>query len=530
MDIDLDPDPGDPVIMDWNQDYNKVTTETERNLLQKVTENREFRPLLQRENVKPDDRSRKLFNKPNEIWNFDRKDALTGKFVRIKSIIDGELEKINPIVMDKWLKQVVPNHSDCRRTREGELILLSNVDRQTTRFVKMNRIQTEPNKHVELKIELIDSMNRSKGTIFGSDLLRIPEDGPDGLKKCFEDQGIVEYVALPTRTKDGQQGLNGLYVLTFDQRQPPDDVKVGYMKYTVKPWIPSPLKCQKCLKFGHTKNRCSDPKDLCRGCVKTKHDGQCAETKCYHCESPKEEHQTFSNLCPVMKKEKRICQLKTEMSISFAKARDLVEKENNMNFAAALRVGGQINEQEIQSIENQSSAAQKTLEELQQKVKKLQEQQRLIQLYKEKAESLAAQNLELTQKLGLDISQFEQYDSQIDDEQCSSASVYNERQLRSKTTTPGPKKPQPFTSTPIIQKRNAEENKLKNDKKPKNSDITSPSMQIPKKLTADMITRFDVDSMKQLNQFRANHPNSETYFIRGQDGRFTFVAPVFQTK
>jgi hypothetical protein len=527
MDVDLDPDPGDPFDMNWDQNQSQKVSETE--LQKKVTERRELRSTLQRESTKMDTRPKKTFRKVNDIWNLERKEAPTGKFVRIKSYKEGELEKINPIVMERWLKQHVPGHSDCRRTRDGELILLSNDDKQTERFVKVNRIQTEPSKFVELKIELIDSMNRSKGTIFGSDILRIPEDGPDGLKTCFSDQGIVEHVALPTRNKDGKLGLNGLYVLTFDRRQPLEEVKIGYMRYTVKPWVPSPLKCQHCLEFGHTKNRCSSEDDLCRGCNETKHEGDCRITKCHHCPPPKDQHPSFSQVCPVMKKEKRICQLKTDMNISFVKAREMVEKENQMNFSAALRAGNQLNEQELQNIDQQSLEAEKTLEQLQLKIKKLQEQQRLILLYQEKVETLEAQNLELTQTMAIDDSQYDELGSQLEDDLNSTEPVYGERQLRSKST-PIQKKSQLTPSTTIIQKRNAEETKTKTDKKPKNYDLSSPSMQVPKKLTAEVISRFDTETMKQLNQFKAKNPSVDPYFVRGQDGRFNFGAPVFQTK
>jgi hypothetical protein len=531
MDVHLDPDPGDPPDMDWNWTATPLVTEIENDLQKKVTENREFRSSLQRDLVKKDSRPKRGFRKTNDVWNFERKDTPTGKFVRIKSIVEGDLEKINPIVMEKWLNQNVSNYSDCRRTRDGELIILSNDDKQTERFLKMNRIQTEPTKFVELKIELIDSMNRSKGTIFGSDILRIPEDGPDGLKKCFSDQGIVEHAALPTRNKDGKLGPNGLYVLTFDQRQPLEEVKIGYMRYTVKPWIPSPLKCQHCLEFGHTKNRCSREDDLCRGCNETKHEGECHVTKCHHCQLPKDQHQTFSQQCPVMQKEKKICQMKTELNISFVKARELVEKENEMNFAAALRAGNLMNEKELQDIDRQSMEAEKTLEHLQLKVKKLQEQQRMILLFKEKAEQLEAENLELTQSMGIDESQFEQFEMQIENEQNSAGPAYRERQLRSRTSTLSHlKKPysQPTTSTPTIQKRTADEVKIKMDKKPKNFDSNSPSMQVPKKLTAEVIARFDVETMRQLDQFKSKNPNVDPYFVRSQDGRISFGISVLK--
>jgi len=531
MDEPLDPDPGDPLTMEWNWTATPHVTEIESDLLKKVEENRELRSKLQREPVRKENRSKKTFKKVNDVWNFERKGELTGKFIRIKSITEGELEQINPIVMEKWLNQHVSQHSDCRRTRDGDLVLLSKDENQTNRFLKMSQIQTEPNKFIELKIELIDSMNRSKGTIFGSDILRIPEEGIDGLKKCFSDQGIVEYAPLPTKNKDGILAQNGLFVLTFDRRQPLEEVKIGYMRYTVKPWIPSPLKCQNCLEFGHTKNRCRQQADLCRGCNETKHEGDCQTVKCHHCQPPKDQHQTFSQLCPVMKKEKKICEMKTKLDISFAEARNIVEKENEMNFSKALRTGTQMNEEQLKGVEQKSSEAEKTLEKLKLEMEKLEKQQRLIIQYKEKIELLKVQNLELTQSMGIDENQLEQFEIPIEEEHSSTSSIMNTRQLRSRTPTQRKSMSQPITSTPtVIQKRNAEDSKKIMDKKPKSSDPSSPSMQIPKKLTAEQIAKFDAETTKQLNQFKAKYPNADPYYIRGQDGKFNFGSPVFQTK
>jgi hypothetical protein len=518
-------DPGGTSGMQW--DWTAPSSQIESDLQRKVADNQQFRSSLQGERGKKDSHQRRNFRKPNEVWNFERSDVLTGKFVRIKSCIDGELEKINPIVMEKWLENNVPDFSNCRRTKDGELILLTKNEKQTEKFLKMTRIQTEPNKFVDLKIELIDSMNRSKGTVFGSDILRIPDEGEFGLKQCFLKQGIVEYVSLPSKNKDGIFGHHGLYVLTFDQRQPMEEVKVGFLRYTVKPWIPSPLKCQHCLEFGHTKNRCKNQDDLCRGCNKTKHEGECTTAKCHHCLPPKDQHQTFSPVCPVMKKEKKICEIKTNRNISFAQARALVEKESEMNFAAALRTGNEMNEQKLEDLNKQSSEAEKVLDQLQQKVKKLQEQQKMIILYKQKISKLEAENSAMSQEAGLDENQLLELSS--DDEEELPVASYLDRQLRNRSSqSVAPAKPTVPAVQSTVQKRNAEVTKIKSDKKPKNSDLNSPSMQVPKKLTAEIIAKFDVETMKQYNYFKTKNPSVDPYYVRGQDGGISIGAPVFQ--
>ena len=54
-------------------------------------------------------------------------------------------------------------------------------------------------------------------------------------------------VRIPTNT----------IVLTFDCPKPPTSLRAGYLTVPVRPYIPFPLRCLKCHKFGHGKDKSS---------------------------------------------------------------------------------------------------------------------------------------------------------------------------------------------------------------------------------------------------------------------------------
>ena len=70
----------------------------------------------------------------------------------------------------------------------------------------------------------------------------------------------------------------------------------GYLKVKVALFVPNPMRCFNCKKFGHTSQRCKVAAK-CTGCGKDKHDGQCEGPKlCSNCNGP---HASSAKDCPV---------------------------------------------------------------------------------------------------------------------------------------------------------------------------------------------------------------------------------------
>ena len=67
--------------------------------------------------------------------------------------------------------------------------------------------------------------------------------------------------------KNGETINTNTYILNFDTPKTPTEINIGYMKIKVDTYIPNPLRCFKCQKFGHHQDRCTRP-PACGKCGK----------------------------------------------------------------------------------------------------------------------------------------------------------------------------------------------------------------------------------------------------------------------
>ena len=127
--------------------------------------------------------------------------------------------------------------------------------------------------------------------------------------------GVVE-VHRVTRKRDTEKVPTNTLFLTFSTPDLPKEIMVGYLKVKVALFVPNPMHCFNCNKFGHTSQRCKVAVK-CPGCVKDKHEGTklCSNCSCHHASLAKD--------CPVWQKEKEIQRVRIEKHRSFPEARRL---------------------------------------------------------------------------------------------------------------------------------------------------------------------------------------------------------------
>ena len=99
-------------------------------------------------------------------------------------------------------------------------------------------------------------------------------------------------------------------------------MKIGYCLERVEQYVPAPLRCFKCQKFGHRREACrgrqiyskcgeKDPDHAEKECLK--------ETRCANCQN---HHPAYPRTCPVHQKE--IIEVKHKRNVSFLEARRIV--------------------------------------------------------------------------------------------------------------------------------------------------------------------------------------------------------------
>ncbi|GBN71255.1 hypothetical protein AVEN_229703-1 [Araneus ventricosus] len=138
---------------------------------------------------------------------------------------------------------------------------------------------------------------------------------------------------LPSAFRCFRPSLDGKSVTLQDL-----SVTAGYIKLTVRPYIPNPLRCFKCQRFGHSKAFCRGT-FTCARCAEAGHDSSdCkASEKCANC---KGSHTSFSRLCSAWKFEKEVIAEKVKKDISFLEARKIVKSRTpapGTSYAGAAR-------------------------------------------------------------------------------------------------------------------------------------------------------------------------------------------------
>ena len=95
---------------------------------------------------------------------------------------------------------------------------------------------------------------------------------------------------------DGKEIKLNTYLLTFNSTTPPETIYVGPYRQKVSLYVPNPLRCYKCQKFGHGEKQCRGKK-ICPNCSEEGHAvGECHGTViCANCKCP---HMSSSKDCP----------------------------------------------------------------------------------------------------------------------------------------------------------------------------------------------------------------------------------------
>ena len=172
------------------------------------------------------------------------------------------------------------------------------------------------------------SLNTCRGVIRCREL-RDCEDSD--VLAALGNQGVSEVKHIMTKKNDKLEPTN-TFILTFKSPTPPKSVKVAYMNVNVELYIPNPLRCYKCQKFGHGKNSCNRATVCCKCGQEGHEDTHC--TNPVHCANCSGNHAAFSKDCPIWSKQRDITQIKFEKNISFYEARQIVEKRAHNNSAA----------------------------------------------------------------------------------------------------------------------------------------------------------------------------------------------------
>ena len=231
-------------------------------------------------------------------------------FLVVKCVEEGKtFNKVSPFYIDKSLKAVAGEpRSVTKLHRTGELLVEAATKSHSEGLQKCKRL-------CELQVEVTPhkSLNTSRGVISSRDLLECSE------KEIVEGIDGVIHARRIIRRRDGDEVKTPTIILTFGTRTPPENVKAGYLRIPVRPYIPNPMRCFKCQEFGHGAAVCKKNVKCARCSVEGHEDKGCtAPFKCSHCSAG---HSAYSKDCPVWKQEIAIQEYKARNGCTFGQAK-----------------------------------------------------------------------------------------------------------------------------------------------------------------------------------------------------------------
>ena len=218
------------------------------------------------------------------------------RFIIIESAdSDRPISKLSPFAIHKGILGIAGTEKDVRKLRSGQLLVECAMMAHAENLLKAKTLAG-----VSIKASRHRTLNSSKGAIRTRSLEDTPEDE---ILAELREQGVSDVRRL-TIKKDGKSIQTGTYFLTFDRPTPPGKLAAGYLKVDVSLYIPNPLRCFKCQKFGHDKDNCRGSQ-CCVRCGQNSHDSTDCQLpeKCSNCQG---DHMATLRNCPVWKKKKSL--------------------------------------------------------------------------------------------------------------------------------------------------------------------------------------------------------------------------------
>ena len=250
----------------------------------------------------------------------------------IKSADSTSLKGVNPFIIQKAIDGFVGKVEFAKKIASGDILVRVNDASQAKLILKMTKLHC-----YNVKVSVHAGLNTCKGVVTCRDLQSLDEKE---IVEFMRDQNVVDAKFI-TRLKDNVRERTWSVILTFGLEKVPEHVYIGYERVSVRVFIPLPLRCFKCQKFGHGANGCHSDKVFCGKCSGEHDTADCAVSvpKCVNCSLP---HSSNSRDCPKFKLEKEIVAYRAKERVDYFEARKIVLRElgttstPNLSYSAAV--------------------------------------------------------------------------------------------------------------------------------------------------------------------------------------------------
>ena len=198
------------------------------------------------------------------------------RFLIVESMDESNpISKISPFAVAKAIQGIAGEPKEVKTLKDG---LLIEVGRKAH---AVNLVKAKMFANIPVKVSPHKSMNTRKVVIRCNSL---ENDSEDDICEELKHQDVISVKRI---CKDKGQTPTNTFIITFGTTVLPEAVKIGYMRVRVNPYIPFPLRCFKCQRYGHGKDRCRG-KDTCPNCGENHEVEDCISCLLYTSPSPRD--------------------------------------------------------------------------------------------------------------------------------------------------------------------------------------------------------------------------------------------------
>ena len=172
------------------------------------------------------------------------------------------LQKLSPFAIHKGILGIAGEPVSAKKLRSGQNLVEVSKEHHARNLLKCKTFVQIP-----VQISAHKSLNTKKGIVRCSDLR---DCNNEEILEELEGQGVIR-VQRMMFTRDGIKRPTNTFIVTFGEPKLPSHINIGYLKVKVQMFIPNPIRCFNCQKFGHFRSNCKQH-EVCANCGQKKHD------------------------------------------------------------------------------------------------------------------------------------------------------------------------------------------------------------------------------------------------------------------